>query len=165
MKNIRIEEVRGNNHKRVFEVRADGRWWEFPYAVADPVPTPEDPLDRVYVDPELANMGFTYVLASGREGANVMDHVLSWNDDPEYLNSLLLYLVTVEAQDRFRESGIAHRALARRLRTSPTQIYRLLDQTNYRKSFAQMFALLRVLGCDIEVVVTPKKKKTVKHEA
>ena len=41
----------------------------------------------------------------------------------------------------------------RRLGTSATQFYRLLDQTNYKKSFGQLLSLLHVLDCDVELVV------------
>ena len=46
--------------------------------------------------------------------------------------------------------------MIRRLGTSPAQLYRLLDQTNSRKSIDQMLALLRVLDCDVELVVRDK---------
>ena len=43
--------------------------------------------------------------------------------------------------------------MIRRLGTSPAQLYRLLDQTNYAKSVDQMLALLSVLDCEVELVV------------
>jgi len=39
------------------------------------------------------------------------------------------------------------------LRTSATQLYRLLDQTNYRKSVDQLLSLLHVLDCDVDLLV------------
>ena len=36
------------------------------------------------------------------------------------------------------------------------QFYRLLDQTNCRKSVDQMLAFLQVLDCDVELVVRAK---------
>ena len=44
----------------------------------------------------------------------------------------------------------------RRLGTSAAQLYRLLDQTNYRKSIDQVLALLQVLNCDVDLVVRGK---------
>ena len=44
----------------------------------------------------------------------------------------------------------------RRLGTSATQFYCLLEQTNYRKSIDQLLSLLQVLDCDVEVVVRAK---------
>jgi hypothetical protein len=52
-----------------------------------------------------------------------------------------------------RESGLSKRELVRRLGTSATQLYRLLDPTNYTKSVDQLLVLLRVLGKQVEVVV------------
>ena len=43
-----------------------------------------------------------------------------------------------------------------RLGTSATQFYRLLDQTNYRKSVDQLVSLLQILDCDVRLVVRPK---------
>jgi hypothetical protein len=39
------------------------------------------------------------------------------------------------------------------LGTSPAQLYRLLDQTNYAKSIDQLLALLSILDCEVELVV------------
>jgi hypothetical protein len=44
----------------------------------------------------------------------------------------------------------------RRLGTSAAQLYRLLDQTNYRKSVDQVSALLQVLNCEVDLVVWTK---------
>jgi hypothetical protein len=40
--------------------------------------------------------------------------------------------------------------------TSPAQFYRLLDQTNYRKSVDQLPRLLQALDCDVDLVVRTK---------
>ncbi len=69
------------------------------------------------------------------------------------MRELLLYKLTIEAQARIETTPLSKRELARRLETSLTQIYRILDQTNYRKSVDQVLGLLRVLDCDVEFVV------------
>ena len=69
------------------------------------------------------------------------------------MRDLLLYKLTIEAQERTQTTQLSKRELARRLKTSLTQVYRLLDQTNYRKSVDQVLGLLRVLDCDVEFVV------------
>ena len=51
---------------------------------------------------------------------------------------------------------LAKREIIRRLRTSPPQLYRLLDQANYRKSIDQMLRLLQILDCDVQLVVRAK---------
>ena len=55
-----------------------------------------------------------------------------------------------------KNSDLSKREVIRRLGTSASQFYRLLDQTYYEKSVGQMLALLRVLGKDVDLVVRPK---------
>ena len=76
--------------------------------------------------------------------------------DPTYLRDLLLYRLTLEAQKRVAESPLSKREIMRRLGTSAAQLYRLLDQTNYRKSVDQLLVLLQVLNCDVDLVVRTK---------
>jgi len=44
-----------------------------------------------------------------------------------------------------------------RVGTSVPQLYRLLDTTNTRKSINQLVALLRVLSCDVDLVIRHKR--------
>ncbi len=128
----------------------------FPYAKADPVPTAADTVARVAVDPELGREGFEYELKSGRTGVVHIDEVLEYNEDPGYMRDQLLYKLTLEAQSRVASSRLSKREIIRRLGTSATQFYRLLDQTNYRKSVDQMLLLLHALDCEIDLVVRSK---------
>jgi hypothetical protein len=82
--------------------------------------------------------------------------VLEYNQDPTYLRDLLLYRLMLEAQKRIAESRLSKREIIRRLDTSAAQLYRLLDQTNYRKSVDQVLVLLQVLNCDVDLVVRKK---------
>jgi hypothetical protein len=150
---VRIRAVGYNNRKKVFEVRAGPSMLAFPYSKAEPMPMTEDPVARVSVDEELGREGFTFELASGRVGTVHVDQVLEYNQDPSYLRDKLLYRLTLEAQQRVAASPLSKREIARRLGTSAAQLYRLLDQTNYRKSVDQVLALLQVLDCDVDLVV------------
>jgi hypothetical protein len=154
---VKIRAVTCNNRKKVFEVRTWSKTWVFPYAKADPRPERTDRIVELFVDEELAREGFTYVLESAKKGSVHIDHVLEYNQDPSYMRDLLLYKLTVEAQDRVESSSLSKRELIRRLGTSATQFYRLLDQTNYRKSLDQMLSLLQLLDCDVQLVVRSKR--------
>lgn len=153
---MKIRSVAANNRRKAFEVRTSGRSFVFPFAKADPRPTAGDPVTRVFVDKELGREGFTYVLKSGRGGTVHIDQVLEYNQDPDHLRDLLLYKLTLEAQKRVSASALSKREIIRRLGTSATQFYRLLDQTNYRKSVDQLLSLLHVLDCDVDLVVRAK---------
>lgn len=151
---MKVKSVTANNRRRAFEiVTTPGRKYGFPYAKLEVRPTARNRIVRAYPDPEIGREGFTYVLASGDQGTVHLDSVLEYNENPEYLHELLLYKLTVEAQRRIDASALSKREIIRRLRTSPAQLYRLLDPSNTRKSMERLIALLRVLDCDVEVVV------------
>ena len=153
---VKILGVKANNRKKAFEILTEKREYSFPYAKLETRPTPTNRVKEVYPDPELGCEGFTYTLESGVEDTVHVDAVLEYNLDPALLNDLLLYQLTLEAQDAIKKSGLSKREVIRRLGTSASQFYRLLDQTYYEKSVGQMLALLRVLGKDVDLVVRPK---------
>jgi len=150
---MKIRSVKQNNRRHAFEV---GTWRQpflFPYSKADPPPTAKDPVVKVYIDAELGREAFTYRLTSGREGSVHIEHVLEYNQDPSHMRNLLLYRLTIEAQERVETSALSKREIIRRLGTSAAQFYRLLDPTNYRKSVDKVLLLLHVLECDVDLVV------------
>jgi hypothetical protein len=153
---MKIQSVTHNNRKRAFQVKASKKLFQLPYSKVDPRPTANDPVAKLYVDQELGREGFTYVLKSGKEGMVHSEQVLEYNQDPHYMRDALLYNLTVEAQKRVEASALSKREIIRRLRTSATQFYRLLDQTNYRKSIDQLLSLLHVLDCDVDLLVRTK---------
>jgi hypothetical protein len=140
----------------MFEVRTSTKTLAFPFSKAEPAPTAEDPVTKLSVDAEAGREAFSYVLHSGRTGTVHVEQVLEYNQDPTYLRDLLLYRLTLEAQKQIAASPLSKREIVRRLGTSAAQLYRLLDQTNYRKSVDQVLALLQVLNCDVDLVVRTK---------
>ncbi len=154
---MKIKKVTENNRKKAFEIATSSKVYLFPYAKLRVSPSRENPIKRLYVDKELGNEGFTYELHSGDEGTVHIDHVLEYNRDPRYMRDILLYKLTLEAQARVKNSSLSKRELIRRLNTSPAQFYRLLDQTNYKKSIDQLTSLLQVLDCDVDLVVRKKR--------
>ncbi len=153
---MKIRAVTHNNRKKHFEVRTSTKKLVFPFSKADPAPAIEDPVTELFVDAETGRESFTYVLHSGRTGTVHVEQVLEYNQDPSHLRDLLLYRLTLEAQKRIAQSPLSKREIVRRLGTSAAQLYRLLDQTNYRKSVDQLLALLQVLNCEVDLVVRTK---------
>lgn len=153
---MKIRSVSANNRKKAFEVKTASRIFSFPFSKLDPEPTDQDKLLRVFVDAELGREGITYVLESGKEGSVHIDQVLDYNKAPGYLRDMLLYKLTLEAQKRVDASPLSKREIIRRLGTSAAQLYRLLDQTNYRKSLDQVLRLLQVLDCEVSFTVKVK---------
>lgn len=162
---MKIRSVRANQQKRAFDLTISSGSFSMPYVRLPRPPVPEDPVVEVFVDPELGNEAFTYRLASGGEDSVHLDAVLDYNRDPDTLRNLLLYRLTAEAQRRVQESDLSKRELTRRLGTSASQFYRLLDQTNYRKSIDQMLALLQILDCDVDLVVRDRPRAGARSPA
>jgi hypothetical protein len=153
---VKIRGVQINTRRRAFEIRTSSRRFVMPFVKVDPRPTAADPVVRAFIDKEIGSEGFGYVLRSGRQGTAHIEQVLEYNKDPDHLRDQLLYKLTLEAQKRAAASRLSRRELIRRLGTSATQFYRLLDQTNYRKSVDQLVSLLQILDCDVQLVVRSK---------
>ena len=155
---MKIRKVEVNNRKGEFRVVTySGDAYVYPYVKAEPPPDSADLVADAYVDQELAKEAFTYELESGSEGSVHLDQVLEYNEDPTYLRDLLIYKLTVETKRRVEESGLSRRELARRLKTSVPQLYRLLDPANTRKSINQLICLLQALDCSVDLVVTDRE--------
>ncbi len=154
---MKIQNVSTNNRKREFQVTTRGGLYSFPYSRLDLKPSRENPVTEVSVDPELGNEGFTYTLLSGHQGSIHMDAVLDFNEDPAHVADALLYKLTVEAHRQMDKSSLGIRELTRRLGTSTSQLYRLLDTANHRKSVGQMVELLYALDCEVDLVVRDRK--------
>jgi hypothetical protein len=150
--------VLANQRKAQLEITTvSGRTLPFSYARMHPRPSAADRIRDVFVDQELGREGVTYPLASGAEGSVHVDHALEYNEDPAYLAELLIHKLTLEAGRRVGSSGLSRREIARRLRTSVAQLYRLLDPPNSKKTINQLVALLHILDCEVDVVVSDRR--------
>jgi len=153
---MKIRAVRANNRRKAFELATAKARFLYPFAKLEPRPSSGDPIVKVWVDKDLASEAVTYVHASGREGTVHVEQVLEYNKDPDFLRDRLLYRLTLEAQKRVAATALPRREIIRRLGTSATQFYRLLDQTNYSKSVDQLVSLLQILDCEVDLVVRAK---------
>jgi len=150
---VKVGRVTVNARERAFHVRLGRKTFSFPFVKAVPIPTPNDPVVQVCVDPELAYQGFTFILASGKGGSILADQVLEYNRDPRLMRKLTLHALTARALEAIEQSRLSKREIIRRLGTSPSQFYRLTDPANYQKTIDQMLSLLNVLDCEVEFSV------------
>ena len=97
---MKIASVKANNRRRAFEVTCAKGEFVFPYEKAGPRPGRDDPIVELFIDPELANEGFSYVLASGADGCVLLDWVFDYNEEPGYMRDLLVHNLTVQALER-----------------------------------------------------------------
>lgn len=153
---MKVRSVVFNNRRRDFTVQLGASSYRYPYVRLEMPPAPGDHVVSAHVDPEIGREGFSYVLASGAEGTVHGEQVLDYNKDPRYLREVLLYELTLEAQQRLSASPLSRREIARRMGTSAAQVCRLFDQTNSRKSVDEVLRLLGVLECDVQFSVRAK---------
>ena len=150
---MKIKEVSVNNRKKSIEIKTPKGTFNIPFSRLPIKPTSHNKIVEIYVDDELGKSGVTYRLASGQEDSIHADAFLDYNRDPDYLRDVTLHKLTVKTLKVLKNSGLSKHEIIRRLETSPSQLYRLLDPTNYKKSIDEMLRLLSVLGCEIELNV------------
>lgn len=156
---MKIKCVQANNHRKCFEVETTKGKLALPYSKAEVVPTPSNKIVEIFVDKELGSEWITYRVESGKESSVPLDAFLEYNRDPEYLNKMLLHRLTVDALEKVKEAKLSRRELARKLRTSPSQLYRLLNPADYSKTIDQMVKLLAVLGYEVEYKIVREKQR------
>lgn len=157
---MKISAVEASGRKKAFVVRTRSTEYTFPFAKLRLRPTTEDPVAEVFPDPELGKEAFTYRLLSGAEDTVHVDAIREFARDPNYLHELFVHQLTVEALKGLEESGLGKRQVSRQLGTSASQLYRLLDPDNRKKSIGQMLALLHLLDRDVSLVVTDRKSES-----
>lgn len=149
---MKIKRVINNSRKKSFEVITAKGSIDYPYSRLRLKPGVTDPVQEVFVDRELGNEAMTYRLKSGKEDTIHIDEMLEYAQDRHYLREMLLYKLTLRAQKILARSSLSKREVIRRMKTSPTQFYRLIDQTYYHKTIDQMIKLLAALDCPVDVV-------------
>ncbi len=148
-----IKSVKVNNKKKCLEIQTSKGSFVLPFSKLSLVPTADNSIKKVYVDEELANKAITYILESGEEDSVHLDAFLDYNEDPDYMKKMALYNLTLKALELVKQSSLSKREIARKLRTSPAQLYRLLDTANYSKSLDQMVRLVASLGYEIDFIL------------
>jgi hypothetical protein len=162
---MKVNKVSINNRRNEFSITThSGAAYTFPYTEADPRPGSGNRIEEVFVDKELGNEAITYVLNSGDEGSIHIEQILEYNEDPKYMAELLTYKLTLEARHGIENSGLSRRQIAKRLKTSVPQLYRLLDPANTSKSINQLVALLHVLNCKVDLVVNCRADERTHRE-
>ncbi len=149
---MKIKKIKTNNKKNCFELETSKDRYTFPFSKLDPKPHSKNKILEVYIDPELDYTGVTYTLESGEKNSFLLDQVMEYNKDSEYMRRQHLYLLTDQVLNLIDKSKISKREIIRRMQTSPTQFYRLLSTTNYNKTIDQMIKLLSALDCHVKMV-------------
>jgi hypothetical protein len=147
---MKINNVSLNNSKKTIRIETRNGAFEIPFSKLDLPPTAKNRIKEIFVDAELGKEAITYYLESGQENSVHLDAFLAYNKDPSYLRMIFLFELTLKAQMALKKSTLSKNEVCRRLETSPSQLARLLDQTNHNKSVDKMLELLAVLGINVK---------------
>lgn|GEM_PF-179929 len=150
---MKILSVKVNNRKKTLEIDTKKGHFVLPFSKLRLIPSAENRIVSVFIDEELGREAITYTVQSGEHDTVHLDAFLEYNRDPDFFRKLLLYKLTLKAIQVVEVSQLSIREIARKLNTSPAQLYRLLDPANYSKTIDQMVKLLTCLNCDLSSLV------------
>lgn len=153
MKSYKIRKATWNNKKKLIEVETAKESLSLPFSKLMTPPTVDNPIEELYVDKELANTAVTFRLKNGDEDSIPLDAFLDFNKDPDYLRETEMHRLTVLANKLIKDSGVSKREICRRMETSMSQLARILDTSNYKKSFDQLIKLFTIMGTEVKIEV------------
>lgn len=153
MKSSKIKSVEFNNKTHAITIQTSAGALDLPYSKLMLKPTQGNNLVDAYVDKELAQRCITYTLKDGQEDSVPIEAFWEYNRDPDYMREIELYKLTVTAISLVKASNLSKRFICRQMGTSLSQLSRLLDLTNQKKTIDQMLRLITILGADFEIKV------------
>lgn len=155
MKSSKIKSVTFNNKSRAVTIQISVGPLDLPYSKLMLKPSSRNSIVAAYVDKELAQRCITYTLKDGREDSVPIEAFWEYNRDPDYMREIELYKLTVKAISLVKASNLSKRFICPQMGTSLSQLFRLLDLTNQKKTIDQMLRLITILGADFEIKVAP----------
>ena len=159
MRNPKFKAIRPNYRRRVLEVTLqEGRKmtrYNLPFAALKGRRiSSANRFASINIDQELGRQGATFVLADGTRGDLPADLVLYYCD-PTYDWSPINQLKHV-LRDKLEASNLSVRGLADALRTSPSQVMRLLEENRGSKQLVQLLKLAELAGYRVSFILKRK---------
>ena len=147
MRHTKFKKVEFNNKKKIFRLTYNSNLMvECPYVALG---IKEKVIDAG-PDKEVGHHSFYFVLENGKKDYVPFDQPLYISNNPDYMRQELMFELTMKIQYMIENAGISKRELARSLKTSVTQINRLLDQTNYNKDLSRLIQIAALLNYDFD---------------
>ena len=159
-RNPKFQAIKPNYRKRVLEIALqEGRkrtYHNLPFAAfSGKRISSRNRFVSIVIDPQLGRQGATFVLADGTQGDLPADLVLYYCD-PTYDWSPINQLKRV-LRDKLDASKLSVRVLADALRTSPSQVVRLLEENRASRQLVQLLKLAELAG--YRVTFSLKRKR------
>ncbi|MBI1870707.1 MAG: hypothetical protein HYS07_05895 [Chlamydiae bacterium] len=147
MKHRRFKKVDFDNKKKVFHLLyISGLEIECPYSALGI----REKVIEAGPDQEVSGYSFYFVLEGGEKNFVPFDQPLHIAQHPEYVRETVLYEITKQINCFIDQEQVSKRELSRRLRTSMSQLARLLDTTNYKKEFSRLIELAAILNYEFK---------------
>ncbi|MCB0407783.1 MAG: hypothetical protein KDD34_06230 [Bdellovibrionales bacterium] len=153
MRNLIFKDIQSNYRKRAFEVTLkEGRkthQFVLPFTVFDNHKISiHNRVIKSEIDKELGSQGVNIELEDGSRFDFPADLVL-YHCDPSYnwgpINQLKMAL-----KDKLSDAQLSSRVVADALKTSPAQVFRLLEENKASKQLLQLFQLAELAGYEVE---------------
>lgn len=147
MKHNKFQKVEFNNKKRVFILHyTSGLTVECPYSSLNI----KKKVIEAAPDKEVNSHSFYFVLENHKKDFVPYDQPLHIVQHPEYMRREILFYITRDVKKFIDRSNISKREVARRLKTSVSQLSRLLDPTNYNKNLTKLLEIANLLNYEFE---------------
>ena len=160
MRNPVFNSIKPNYRKNVLEITLQegrtARKYSLPFAAFGSKKIhSKNRFVRIEIDQELGGQAASFVLEDGTKGDFPADLVL-YHCDPSYdwspINQLKRAL-----KDKLGASQLSVRVIADALKTSPSQVVRLLQENKVSKQLVQLFRLAELAGYQVEFSLKKKK--------
>ena len=160
MRNPVFKSIKPNYRKHVLEVSlregVKTKAYNLPFSAFGQVRIDgNNRFTSIAIDRELGSQAASYVLEDGNRGDFPADFVL-YHCDPTYdwspINQLKKAL-----KDKLGRSNLSVRVIADALKTSPSQVVRLLEENKVSKQLLQLFRLADLAGYEIRFNLKKKK--------
>ena len=153
MRNPKFKKIVPNYRKNILEVTLQegekNHGYSLPFsAFGDKKIGLKNRFISIEIDRELDRQAVSFILQDGSKGDFPADLVLYYCD-PDYEWSPLNQ-IKKSIRDKLRQSGISLRVLADLLKTSPSQVVRLLDSKGLSKQFLQLSHMAALVGYQIQ---------------
>ncbi len=153
MRNPVFKTVKPNYRRRVLEITLrEGRTtrtYNLPFAVfGDKKIDSKNRFASIAIDRKFGDRAASFVLENGTRGDFPADFVL-YHCDPAYDRSPVNQLKSA-LRDKIGAAKLSVRVLADALKTSPSQVVRLLEENKVSKQLLQLFRLAELTGYQVE---------------
>lgn len=154
MNQLQFKSVKPNYRKRVLIITLQEskktKFYQLPFSVFHDLNIhSNNRFEKLEIDEELNKQAVTFKLSDGSKGDFPIDFVL-YHCEPSFDWSPINQIKRV-LKEQFMKSKLSIRVIADALKTSPTQVIRVLQENKTSKQLIQFFKLIELAGYKLEI--------------